>query len=445
MTSVLERAANTFRLARLSLGETGVAYLPEERLRERQSARFRALVRHAYEYVPYYREWLRAAGAEPGDLRTVADLRRLPLVDKLDLALHPERFASSAYASRDGLTLLSSGTSGRLRSFRHDTQALFESFAAGRRQRLVLRQFIGKETAYREAVFKRQGSAGDQIRHFWENRMWNPRSLDLTRRLFSPAQAYPDLLAAVNEFRPQVYRGIGSHLGAFLRWVCETERHFERPKVVTYGADAMTANDRRLIEADLGIPVVSTYQAVEALRIGFQCEVRKGFHISIDKVDVRVVDPSGVDVAPGERGQLILTNLINRATVVMNYRLGDLVTQSTGQCACGRTLPLIADIDGRLDDLIDRPGGTRLHALTILPRLQAIAGLTQVQVVQNALDEFALKVVWASGATPMPADLRTQMAAVLGDQIRVSVEAVDRLPQEPSGKVKSVISDWKGR
>jgi phenylacetate-CoA ligase len=54
---------------------------------------------------------------------------------------------------------------------------------------------------------------------------------------------------------------------------------------------------------------------VEALRIGFQCEARQGFHISTDQVAVRVVDSAGADVAPGERGELILTNLTNRAMV----------------------------------------------------------------------------------------------------------------------------------
>jgi phenylacetate-CoA ligase len=167
----------------------------------------------------------------------------------------------------------------------------------------------------------------------------------------------------------------------------------EKPKVVTYGADAMPKGDRRVIEEQLGIPVVSIYQAVEALHIGFQCEARQGFHISTDQVAVRVVDSAGSDVAPGERGELILTNLTNLAMVVMNYRLGDLVTLAERPCSCGRTLPLIQDIDGRLDDLIARPGGRCLHALSILPGLQAVDGVRQVQVIQEELERFRLRVV----------------------------------------------------
>jgi phenylacetate-CoA ligase len=383
-------------------------------------------------------EWMRVAGAEPGDLRSADDLRKMPLVDKLALTLRPEEFEAEGYERRDGVTILSSGTSGRRRQFRYDARALYEALAAGRRQRIVLRHFIGKEAGYREAVFNRQGSAADQLRRFWEARMMVPGRVELTRRSFDPAMRFEELLATVNEFKADTFHGIGTYLGAFLRWVAETGRRIEKPKAVVYGADTMPKADRQIIEEQLGIPVVSVYAAVEALHIGYECEARQGFHICTDQVAVRVVDSAGKDVAPGERGELILTNLTNRAMVVMNYRLGDLVTVGVGRCSCGRNFPLIQEIDGRLDDLIVRPGGTRLHALSILPRLQAVEGVRQVQVVQEELEKFRVRVVWARGCEQRPGELVRRLTEVLGESIRVDVEAVEMLEQEPSGKVKSV-------
>lgn len=440
LVTIWTRIGRSAQTAWLASREKAVAFLSEDELATRQAARFRAMVWHAWERVPYYREWMLQAGAAPGDLRSAADLQRMPLVDKLALTLEPERFSAEGYDRRDGLTLLSSGTSGRRRRFRYDADAMFQALAAGRRQRIVLRHFVGKEAGYREAVFNREGSAGEQIRRFWESRMVTPRGVDLTRRRFSPALRFEELADGVNQFKPDVVRGIGSHLGAFFRWVAETGQRIKNPKVVAYGADAMPKADRRVTEQELGIPVVSTYQAIEALRIGFQCEARRGFHISTDQVAVRVVDASGRDVAPGERGELILSNLTNRATVVLNYRLGDMVTAGCGPCGCGRTLLLIEDIDGRLDDLIARPGGTWIHALTILPGLQAIDGVRQVQVIQEELEWFRLRVVWARTSEQRPAELVARMASVLGEGARVSVEPVEILEQEPSGKVKSVVS-----
>jgi phenylacetate-CoA ligase len=419
--------------------ERRVAFLPAEVLEVEQGARFRAMIRHAWDNVPYYRKWLQTAGAEPGGLRSANELSRLPLIDKLAMIRDPGAFSPLHAEKEDGLTLHSSGTSGIRRSFRHDAESLFHTLAAGRRQRLALAPFVGRETGYREAAVKNIGAGDDQLRRFWEARMFTPRGLDLNRRKIPPTLQFEEILSALNEFRPDVIRGIGSHIGAFLRWVHETGQRLHHPKAITYGADAMPPADRRLIEEEMSIPVVSSYQATEALRIGFQCEVRRGFHISTDLVAFRVVDSSGNDVQPGQQGEFVVSNLTNRATVVLNYRLGDVVTLSSGPCPCGRTLPLIEGIDGRLDDLLIRADGASVHALSVLPRLHAVAGVHQVQLIQTAVDEFRLRVVWARGCPAEAEGLRTRMVSVFGPRIRVTIEQVDDLESEPGGKLRTAI------
>ena len=128
-----------------------------------------------------------------------------------------------------------------------------------------------------------------------------------------------------------------------------------------YGADRLSDADRLLIETEFGVPVLSTYQAVEALRIAFQCERRHVFHMSLDQVAVRVVDANGKALGPGSTGEIVISNLTNRATVLLNYKLGDVVTLGGSPCPCGRSLPTIERIEGRADDLIVLPGGQRAH------------------------------------------------------------------------------------
>ncbi len=424
--------------------EKRLPYLPTEQLLELQAARVRRMVRHAWRTVPYYRDAMRSAGLSAEDIVTGADLARLPILTKEELTREPERFMSSAFKNADGLTLHSSGTTGRMRSFRHDARSLFEALAAGRRQRIALAAFTGREAGYREAVLNRDGSAGAQIRAFYETRSFTPRRVDLRRLRLSPALPFEELLTRLNDFRPDVIRGYGSHLGSFLRWVHEHGREFHSPKAVTYGADAMTAADRTLIEQEMSIPVMSTYQAVEALRIGFQCERRKGFHLSLDQVVVRIVDGAGRDVGPGERGDILISNLTNRAMVVLNYRLGDVVRAGRGPCPCGRNLPVIEDIEGRIDDMIRRPDGSSLHALGVIPPLQAEPGVRQVQLVQEGIDDFLLRVAWIPGAPQNVQNLVRKLESSLGPAVRVRVEAVPSLPPERGGKVRVVISNIVG-
>ncbi|MBI3798736.1 MAG: phenylacetate--CoA ligase family protein [Deltaproteobacteria bacterium] len=192
------------------------------------------------------------------------------------------------------------------------------------------------------------------------------------------------------------------------------------------------------------MPVVSSYQAAEALHIAFQCERRQGFHIGLDYIAVRVVDKNGKPVGPGETGEILISNLTNRATVLLNYQQGDLVTLSAGPCPCGRTLPTIARIDGRADDLIALPNGQMLHSLVVLAPLHRVPGVIQVQLIQEDLHRFSLKAVcigakdWSLTSQELAATLR----AILGENIAVDLERVDVIPPQPSGKVKAVISHY---
>lgn len=420
--------------------EVGIAYLPSEELLERQSRRVRAMVTHVYESVPFYQEAMRKIGMRPEDVRGAKDLKRLPLVSKEEVTEARERFESSRMALADGLEIQSSGTSGQSRTIRWDTRGLFDSLVAGRRQRLALAQFTGREGGYREAVINRDWSVGSQIRRFYEERSVMPSQVELQRLVLSAAMPFEGLLERLNEFKPYVIRGYGSQLGAFLRWVHERGKNFAKPKAVTYGADAMSEADRRLIEDTMGLPVVSTYQAVEALRIGFQCEARKGFHLSLDQVAVRVVDGEGRDAEEGGTGEIVISCLTNQATVLLNYRLGDVVALGHGRCECGRTLPVLERIEGRADDLILLADGTPVHALEVITQLQKVAGVRQVQVVQEALTEFRVRVVTEAASIGIEAAIPSVMEAMLGKGIRVRVERVERIEPEAGGKRRAVIS-----
>src|SRR5262249_9189211 len=188
-------------------------------------------------------------------------------------------------------------------------------------------------------------------------RAWVPRAMDLRRDLLDLELPFDEMVRRINTFCPDVLIGYGSHVGALLRWAWEQRLDVHRPRVVWYGADAMPEADRQLIERDLGVPVISTYQADEALRIGFQCERRHGFHLRGEDGGGRVVRAAGRPAGPGEDGEIVISNLSNRATVLLNYRLGDVVTVSATACPCGRSLPTIDRIAGRADDLLRLPDG----------------------------------------------------------------------------------------
>lgn len=422
--------------------EATLPFRPLDEIVARQSRRVRSIVAHAYHSVPHYREVMDAARLRPGDFRSADDLARLPVLAGGDLARDPLRFLSRRWANGRALEVRSSGTSGYAKGIFYDAAALFLSLAHGHRQRHVLARFVGKTHGYREMHLVRDRSVAHQLREFYESRTWVPRRVDLERSRASPEEAFPDTIARINAYKPDVIRGYGGHLGALFRFAADRRLPLHRPKCVVYGADRLPEADRATIEREFGAPVLSTYQAAEALRIGFQCEERKAFHLSIDHTAARVIDAGGKPVAPGAQGAIVISNLVNRASVLLNYRLGDIVTVSAERCPCGRTLPTIEGIDGRADDFVLHEDGRRLHALLVLAPLLRVAGVFQLQLVQEEPKRFLLRVVGApqSAWVAMGRDLDAALRSIMGHAIAVEIERVDAIAPEASGKVRSVIS-----
>jgi phenylacetate-CoA ligase len=422
--------------------EGELPYRPPDEILALQNRRVRSIVAHAYETVPYYREVIDQAGLSLKDFQTADDLAKLPILTPNQLAREPERFLSHRYANGRSLQLHSSGTSGRLRKIHYDPGALFMALAHGHRQRLVLAHFVGRTLSYREMVSNRPGSIAFRIRDFYESYSWVPGNINLERRVLSPGDAFEDNVEKINAFQPDVLRGYGSYIGALFRRARELGLHIFRPRAVVYGGDRMADADRSLVEAEFGVPVLSTYQAAEALRIAFQCERQEGFHVSLDHTAVRVIDASGNPVSPGGSGEIVISNLTNRATVLLNYKLDDVVTLGREPCPCGRTLPTIERIDGRADDLIALPGGRLIHSLVVLAALHRVPGVIQVQLIQEALRRFLLRAVGIGALDREQAyrGLEAAMGATLGNDISVAIEWVDAIPPEAGGKVRAAIS-----
>lgn len=425
--------------------EARLPYWSMDRVLEIQQRRLTQMVEHAFRNVPFYRGVMDRIRLRPEDIRTADDLSYLPVVTKEDLLQAPESFRARTYLDARCLRLDSSGTSGRSKPIFHDARSLFLALAHGQRQRAVLKRFTGQLTGYREMHAARASGVHRQIREFYESHSMRLPGVELERAglpLLNVTLA--EQVELINDFRPTVLRGYGSLLGSLFRRVAEQGLKIECPQVVVYGADAMPPAERRLIEDHFGVPVLSTYQAVEALRIGYQCEERQGFHLFLDDLAVRVVDDDGHDVTPGQRGHLLISNLTNRAEVLLNYRLGDVVRLSREPCPCGRQLPTIESIEGRSDDLLLLPSGEEVHSLVILEGLRSVPGVVQVQVVQEEPERFELRCVPAPETDRAAAaeNLLEALSVGLGIPVMARVTWMEQIPADTTGKTKAVVSHF---
>jgi phenylacetate-CoA ligase len=424
--------------------ERTLPYWPVARLAALQDRRVRAIVRHAYATVAHYRDVMDREELRPADFETAADLARLPIVTGAELSEAPERFLSSAWRGRDALELTTTGTTGHFKRIAHDPNAVFAALAAGLRSRAAIAPLVGRQLGYRELVIGTPTGTNALVRRYQCEHLLPQLIGRLAPDLISPKLPIADIIAAINARRPHVIKSFGRLIGHLFRHATERGAPLHRPRLVVYGGDLMPDADRRLIEEHFGIPVYSTYQSCEFLRVAHQCERRAGFHVNVDQVAVRVVDATGRDVAPGQSGEVVVSGLVNRATVLLNYRLGDRATLGGQPCACGRTLPVLSSIDGRSEDLLVRADGECVHETVVLPRLYAVPGVRNVQVVQHAIDRVDATLVVAANGDPARtvAGLRAALHDLLGraEPLRIEVSLAADIPHEPSGKFKAVVS-----
>lgn len=430
---LLPRIRATVGVARQASGERRVPYLTDEERHRLRDARVRAIVGYAAETVPHYRDLFRARGIDPREIETADDLERLPVLDRAELQADPDRFVSSSPRGRAALVFPTNGTTGAPLRVLHDRPSVLANIAYGERERTVEANLIGKRFRYVVAdINYGPRDTGFQVLRFYRGATAIPvRPARHMLRLSEPFDAIRD---ALNSLRPDVLQGYGSYLEAFLSRVVETGAPMHRPRLVLYGSDVMTPAGRRFVEDHFGVPVVSRYNAVEAFKIGFACELRAGIHVEDDLCHVRVLGVDGAPAPAGRLGEVVISNLVNHETVLLNYRLGDLAAWSPGLCGCGRLTPVLSDVEGRLESTLRLADGRFVPEGAIQVLLKDM-GVHRFKLAQMEPERYELQLVAAERVErePVLSEALRALRTLLGEHADVSVVFHEKLAPGPRG------------
>ncbi len=191
--------------------------------------------------------------------------------------------------------------------------------------------------------------------------------------------------------------------------------------------------ERLAIEAVFRTPVTDRYGCEEVGLIASECEERNGMHLNVDHLVVEVIDDRGHPASPAEEGRIVVTDLINHGMPLVRYELGDTGVLSTRACNCGRGLPLLERVTGRVADFLIRRDGSQVAGISMIERtLTLIAGIKQLQIVQEDIDRFQVNVVpdWRFSSESQ-VTLQAEFADTFGKDVDVAiviVQAIDRLP-----------------
>ncbi len=427
-------------------------WLARAELQRRSEVRLAALLQHAAENVPFYRTLYQRLGLRPSSLATADDLRALPVMTKTMYREDPaSEFAAENLPSFRRLGRTTSGSTGQPLAFALDRQAMPIVFAShlfydswfdlkpfDRYVRIMAppadNPVLPPETPLafrlRQAMsgrLQRLYEAITQLRmQVWE--VDEQRADEIWRRL--------------ETFRPVAVMGYTSTLAELADVLAARSRRLTRPlRAVVTIAETLSPSRRHSIESYFAAPIVNRYGLREFGSWSAQsCAMSAGrFHVNTELVVCEVVREDGSPARPGEVGRVVLTDLFNYARPFIRYDTGDLGALEAATCPCGRGFPILGPIEGRSTECLRTPSG-RMISPAILGHRLIVYGknfdvVRHYQLIQTSPTEARLLVVPGPRWDPATAQrLESDLAGLLGEEMRATVQAVSEIPLERSGK-----------
>jgi len=404
----------------------------------------RRIIAHAVRHVPYYRRTFRQLSLTPEEFCSGDDIVKLPVIDAETIRQEPDQFLADNVDPRGCLVLKTSGSSGVSRAISIDRAAIFRNAAQGERERSMIAAAVGKRHGYREAVIVLESgldeSSTPRVQRYLRQHAYFPKAVDVERLYIDVAQPPEAYLPRLNRFAPDIIQAYGSSIDQLIDHVTTARSEFHRPRAVYFHSDPLAPRTRSAL-LTFGIPVFSTYEACEAQKIGFECEAHRGYHVNVDTYPVRIVDRDGRDVAAGETGRVVVSNLSNRAMVLLNYDLGDRARWLPGRCGCGRTLPRLELIGRTSMQFVTLPSGRIVNPSQLYGLFLGEAAVHDHQFVHVSPSRFRLVLVVpdATQREARGARLLREFHRLFGEDASADVVFVDRIPGADGGKKRKFI------
>ena len=411
-------------------------WLSPDQLREFQWKELRALLKHAYEFSPWYRARFVELGMTPDDVREPADFAGLPPISREDIVanreeMHATNYRGRTYEHRTG------GSTGKPLGFYINRNSYDWRVAVSRRGY----DWAGCEEGRRHFYVWGAPLRRQPLRERVKTRL---NDAALRREIFSSykfsEQGMAECVERINKFRPSTLIGYTNALHVLAQHVIEHGKAIAPLGAVITAAEGVNAQQRAAIEKAFRAPIFVSYGSREFMLIAMECEQHAGLHISSDNLYVEVSAGDRL-AAVGDAGELLVTDLHNFGMPLIRYRIGDIGVQKAGFCPCGRGLPLLDRVEGRVLDMIRTPDGRVVPGEFFARLFREFDAVKQFQIIQERLDTVVIKVVLRTGcrADELPRlDLETQK--VLGASITVNVEFVPEIPLTASGKFRVSVS-----
>jgi phenylacetate-CoA ligase len=410
-------------------------WLSSEELRAWQLERVQRLVKYAYEHVPYYHDRYQRLGIRPEDIKSFKDFEALPFLTReevnanLDRLVSPER-RSIALANSTG------GSTGEpMRFFKEKAFSYWDNALE-----LRGRGWYGVQEGDKVAWV--WGAQQDMATWGWQARvkatLMRERYLNAFDMTKEKMRAFAGMLL---RWKPTMFRAYASALSLLAEFIKEHGMDGIRPRLIETTAEKVTPEQRELLESVFGCPVADWYTARELGTIAFQCPDR-GLHVAETR-HLEVV-ANGKPAGPGELGEVVVTSTHQFAMPLIRYKIGDMAILQGEPCTCGRGLPVLQEVLGRIQDFLVRADGHFVHGGYFPHTFRNWPEIFRYQVYQPDAGHLEVRLLCKSAVdTAWQKRLHSEIQDRFGEGMQIELKLVDHFDLTRAGKHRPIISDVK--
>lgn len=418
-------------------------WLSPEALQEQQLAQLLKVLHHANKTVPFYQEHFRKANFKPGKNLDIGDLQRIPVLTRDQINEAQNSLTSTQPPAAHGKTfeISTSGSTGKPIKILGTSVSKFYWQAFTLREHLWHRRDASAKLSAIRRLPDRVGQPPRGSRH----KTWGPPT-DIVLQT-GPSSALniestiTQQISWLQKEKPAFLLTYPSNLIALAKYCQSNSIQLEDLREIRTLGEVVTQEARTLCREVFGVRLTDMYSCQEAGYLALQCPQHEHYHAQSENILLEILDENDRPCAAGQTGRVVISTLHNFATPLIRYEIGDFAVPGKS-CACGRGLPVLEEIKGRVRNMLTLPSGNQRW-----PMLEAIGfGSTfvvrQFQLVQKSLHDIEVKLATEH---PLSADkekqLRQKIHTVLGYSFHIDIHYVDEIPRSKGGKFEDFYSE----
>jgi len=396
-----------------------------EQIQTYQWQQLTSLLHHAYKHVPFYKKLFKTQEMTPGDIKSFQDFEHLPLLGKETVQEHADEFKATNYPPSAFEETNTGGSTGFSLRFSIEKGVWF-----------------AKHLAYLKILLNRGGCdvMDNSVQIIGREKPWEYRPLSRTLVLSSyqmTEQNLPVYIKKIRQLHPGYFIGYPSAMTMLATYMKQHSIELKGLKAMYSFGETIYDWQREYLESFFHCRVHSQYGHREQCVLAGTCEKANTYHMFPDYGYVELIDRNGQPVTKeGEIGEIVATGFHTGIFPFIRYKTGDIAVYTTQQCECGRQVPLLKSVEGRIQDFMVSKTGRLVPLMGVLQLIsRSSPHMKEYQLYQDHEGELILRIVKKEGFSDDDVrQIKENIRTRLGDEFSLSIEYLDSIPRTIRGK-----------